>query len=166
MRSSCIDLQAQTSALSFLYYSQDSTQATYSGLSPHLLAHTMSSFAAIKLLVKEICTLSGSLSDSVPVGSKDDKIWSVMNSEERETAHETFNRRFDALFAEDCRDSEGRLHYIRQGKLGMGLVVAYLSKVNWAEGFPFDLVELKLQRLVAELKLVQCVLHLACFYPH
>jgi hypothetical protein len=126
----------------------------------------MSSFAAIKLLVKEICTLSGSLSDSVPVGSKDDKIWSVMNSEERETAHETFNRRFDALFAEDCRDSEGRLHYIRQGKLGMGLVVAYLSKVNWAEGFPFDLVELKLQRLVAELKLVQCVLHLACFYPH
>jgi hypothetical protein len=56
-----------------------------------------STIAAIKLLVKEIATLSNSLSDSVPKGTKDDKIWSVMDSEERENAHETFNRRFNAF---------------------------------------------------------------------
>ena len=114
------------------------------------------SVANIRLLVKEISTLSGSLLDSVPKGSKDDKIWSVMNTEELENPHETFNRRFDAMFAEDCRNSDGRLHHVRQGKLGMGLVVAYLSKINWTTGdFPLDLVELKLQRLITELKSLQ-----------
>jgi hypothetical protein len=115
------------------------------------------SLATIRLLVKEIGTLSNSLSDSVPKGSKDDKIWSVMNAEERDTPHETFNQRFDAMFGEDCRDSNGRLHHVRQGKLGMVLVVSYLLKINWAVGFPLDLVELKLQHLVTELKLLQYV---------
>jgi hypothetical protein len=114
--------------------------------------------ATIRLLVREINTLSSSLSDSVPKGSKDDKIWSVMNTEELDTPHETFNRRFDAMFAEDCRDSDGRLHYVRQGKLGMNLVVSYLSKINWITGFPLDLVEIKLQRLITELKILQYVL--------
>jgi hypothetical protein len=122
--------------------------------------------ATIRLLVKEISTLSNSLSDSVPKGSKDDKIWSVMNTEERDTPHETFNRRFDAMFAEDCRDSDGRLHHVRQGKLGMGLVVSYLSKINWTTGFPLDLVELKLQRLVTELKFLQCVPDLIICLPY
>ena len=64
---------------------------------------------------------------------------------------ETFNKRFDALFAEDCRDAEGHLPHIRQGKSGMGLVGAYLKKVDWSQGFPLDLVAIKLRRLVAEL---------------
>jgi hypothetical protein len=38
----------------------------------------------------------------------------------------------------------------------MGLVVSYLLKINWMS-FPLDLVELKLQRLIKELKHVQCV---------
>lgn len=79
-----------------------------------------------------------------------------MKAAERDTPHETFNRRFDALFAEDCRDSDGRLHHVRQGKLGMGLVVQYLSKIDWTS-FPLDLVELKLQRLIIELKHLQYV---------
>jgi hypothetical protein len=115
----------------------------------------MSTVPAIKALVKEIGILSNTLSDSVSKASKTDKIWSVMNLEECEIPHETFNRRFDALFGEDCRDSNGRLHYVRQGKFGMGVIVSYLSKVNWAVGFPLDLVEIKLQRLVTELKLLQ-----------
>ena len=106
------------------------------------------SVATIRLIIKEISTLSTSLLDSVPKGTKDDKIWSVMNSDKLETPHETFNQQFDAMFAEDCRDSVGHLHYVRQGKLGMGLVVSYLSKINWTTGFPLDLVELKLQRLI------------------
>jgi hypothetical protein len=116
----------------------------------------MTTLATIKLLVKEIGVLSHSLSDAVPKGTKGDKIWSVMNTEECDTPHETFNRRFDAMFAEDCRDSDGRLHHVRQGKLGMGLVVPYLSKINWAS-FPLDLVELKLRRLITELKHLQYV---------
>lgn len=124
----------------------------------------MSTIAAIRLAVKEIGTLSASLTDSVPKGSKDDKLWLVMNSAEGESPHETFNRRFDALFAEDCRDSSGRLHHVRQGKLGMGLVVTYLSKLNWAN-FPLDLVDLKLQRLITELKHLQYVLTISlAFY--
>ena len=107
---------------------------------------------AIKQLCKEISTLSSSLSDAVPKASKDDKIWSVMNSKEGDTPYETFNRRFDALFGEDCHDSSGSLHYVCQGKLGMGLVMLYLSKINWTKDFPLDLVALKLQRLIDELK--------------
>ena len=58
---------------------------------------------------------------------------------------------------EDCRDSDGCLHHVRQGKHGMGLVVSYLSKINWT-GSPLDLVEIKLQQLLTELKCVQYVL--------
>ena len=94
-------------------------------------AHKMTAPKTIKQLVKEISALSGSLSDAVPKGSKDDKIWSIMNTEEGNNPHETFNRRFDALFGEDCRDSGGHLHHIHQGKLGMGLITSYLSKINW-----------------------------------
>ena len=75
-----------------------------------------------------------------------------MDTEERETAHETFNRRFDAMFGEDCRDNDGRLHYVRKGKLGLGRVCSYLSKIDWADNFPLDIVEIKLQRLITELK--------------
>jgi len=88
----------------------------------------MSTHSTIRLLVKEIGSLSNTLADSVQKGTKDDKIWSVMNSEECETPHETFNRCFDALFAEDCHDADARLHHVCQGKLGMALVVSYLSK--------------------------------------
>jgi hypothetical protein len=111
----------------------------------------------IKALVKNITTLSNALPLSIQQGTKDDKIWSVMHADERDTAHETFNRRFDALFGEDCRDASGRLLHIRRGKLGLGLVTSYLSKIDWAHGFPLDLVEIKLQRLLTELKELQYV---------
>ena len=80
-----------------------------------------------------------------------------MNTEEHETAHEMFNRRFDAMFGEDCRDDAGRLLYIRKGKLGLGRVCSYLSKIDWADNFPLDIVEIKLQRLITELKHLQYV---------
>jgi hypothetical protein len=126
----------------------------------------MSTPATIRLLVKDINIFSNSLSDSVPKGSKDNKIWSVMNTEEHDTPHETFNQRFDALFTEDCRDSDGRLHLVHQSKLGMGLVVSYLSKINWTIGFPLDLVELKLQCLVTELKVLQYVPYSIIYHPY
>ena len=63
-------------------------------------------------------------------GIKGWKIWSVMHFEECNTLHETFNWWFDTLFAEDCHDSNSHLYHVCQGKLGMGLVVSYLSKFN------------------------------------
>ena len=117
----------------------------------------MSTISEIKTLVKAITTLSNALPQSVQQGTKEDKIWSVMNTEERETAHETFNKRFDAMFGEDCRDASGRLQYVRKGKLGLGRVCSYLSKIDWADNFPLDIVEIKLQRLITELKHFQYV---------
>jgi hypothetical protein len=112
----------------------------------------MATVTTIKTLVKEITTLSNSLPSLVQQATKDDKIWCVMNTDQGETAYETFNRRFDAMFGEDCRDSAGRLQHVRKGKFGMNVVCLYLSKCDWADGFPLDLVDIKLQRLLAELR--------------
>src|SRR5262245_3208250 len=113
--------------------------------------------SGIKALVKDITTLSNALPQSIRQGTKQDKIWSMMNAGECDTAEETFICRFDAMFGEDCRDSNGRLLHIRRGKLGMGLITAYLSKIDWANGFALDIVEIKLQCLVTELKHLQCI---------
>jgi hypothetical protein len=117
----------------------------------------MPTIAGIKLLVKDIITLSNVLPSSIPQGTKADKIWNVMKVEERDTAHKTFNMRFDAMFGEDCRDSGGRLHYISRGKFGIGCVCSYLAKIDWGDHFPLDLVEIKLQRLITELRYIWCV---------
>ncbi|KAI0262143.1 hypothetical protein BGY98DRAFT_940506 [Russula aff. rugulosa BPL654] len=80
----------------------------------------MPTIAGIKLLVKDITMHSNALPPSILQGTKADKIWNVMKVDERDTAHETFNMRFDAMFGEDCRDSGGRLHHISRGKFGLG----------------------------------------------
>ena len=51
----------------------------------------MSTLTTIRQIVKDISAFSNSLSDSVLKKSRDDKIWSVMNTEECDTPHETFN---------------------------------------------------------------------------
>ena len=76
--------------------------------------------------MKSIVALSNSLPKYVPHGTTKDKIWAVMHNQEGET----FNKRFDALFGEDFRDSDGCLHHIRQGKYGMGLICAYLNQIK------------------------------------
>jgi hypothetical protein len=76
-----------------------------------------------------------------------------MTSDEGEDTWQTFNKRFDALFAEDCRDGQGRLHHIRCGEFGMDKVVQYLSTLD-INLLPFDLVAKKLDRLEAELEIL------------
>jgi len=149
-------------SLSFNYIWWPLTQCSLTIFASTYTLHTpsapkMSTPKTIKQLVKDITTLSSSLSDAVLKGSKDDKIWSIMNTKEGGILHETFNCQFDALFGEDCHDSGGHLHYVCQGKLGMGLIMSYLSKINWIKDFPLDLMELKLQHLVNELKHIQWV---------
>ena len=84
--------------------------------SARFLLLKMTTIAAIKALVKEIGTLPNTLSASVPKASKDDKIWSVMNTEEHETPQETFNRWFDVMFAAilmvGCPESWKRIKYV------------------------------------------------------
>jgi hypothetical protein len=116
----------------------------------------MLTIAEVRSIVSDICTLANALPSSVPNGSKEDKIWVVMNSDGGKTQHETFNKRFDAMFGEDCRDSHGRLHHVRRGKLGIGLVCLYLTNLDWTD-IPLDLAEIKLQRLLVELKQLQYV---------
>lgn len=65
-----------------------------------------------------------------------------MNAGERDTVDETFICRFDAMLGEDCRDSNGRLLHIRRGKLGMGLITAYLPKIDWANELAPDMLRL------------------------
>src|SRR5258708_6456638 len=72
----------------------------------------MPTSVTIKHLLKDISALSNTLLDAVPKGSKDNKIWSVLNTKEGDIPHETFNHRFDALFGEDCHDSGGRLLHV------------------------------------------------------
>jgi hypothetical protein len=72
-------------------------------------------------------------------------------------AHKTFNRHFDAMFGEDCQDAAGHLQYIHRGKLGLGHVCSYLSKIDWADDFPLGIVAIKLQRLLMELKHLQYI---------
>ena len=104
----------------------------------------MSALETVKSLVKEITALANTLLDAVPKGTKDNKIWSIMNTTEGDTPHETFNQHFDALFGEDCHDTGSCLQHVHQGKLRMSLVISYLLKINWTQNFPLDLMELKL----------------------
>jgi hypothetical protein len=60
------------------------------------------------------------LLQSIEQGTKEDKIWSMMNAGERDTADETFIHWFDGMFGEDCQDPNGCLLHIHRGKLGMG----------------------------------------------
>ena len=100
----------------------------------------------IKALVKEITMLSNGLPSSIQTGTKEDKIWRVKNADGGDTAHETFNKRFNAIFGEDCCDSSGCLLHIRKGKHGLGLICSYLSQIDWVvDDFPLDIVEIKLQ---------------------
>ena len=122
-----------------------------------LVSVKMSTISEIKTLVKAITTLSNSLPQSVQQGMKEDKIWSVMNTEEWEMAHETFNRCFDAMFGEDCWGASGCLQYVHKGRLGLGCVCSYLSKIDWADNVLLDIIEIKLQRLIRRLKHFQYI---------
>lgn len=108
----------------------------------------------LEQLVQEIAELTKKLPSTVRDGSKQDRIYEVMTKINGETAWATFNRRFDILFAEDCRDENGRLHHVRRGRLGMNTVVNYLNLVineDQLKGF-YSPAAIKLQRLRDELK--------------
>jgi hypothetical protein len=123
----------------------------------------MATIPRIKALIKSISVLSDSLPSSVLNATKNDKIYTVITMQKDGMVFETFNKQFDTLFAEDCHNLDGCLHYIHQGINDMGLMCVYLNKNDWSnEAIPLDLVEIKLFCLSMELtsiKYVLCVLY-------
>jgi hypothetical protein len=91
------------------------------------------------------------LPPTIPQGSSRCKITQVLDGPEYESPWQTFNKRFDALFTEDCRDEAGRLHHICHGEHEMDKVNNYLASINFTV-LPLDLVAIKLDRLKAELE--------------
>lgn len=107
----------------------------------------------IESVVGQIEKLGKSLPASIPEGNKNDKIYNIMSTANGSTLWETFNRRFDVLFGEDCRGPDGRLLHVRRGRLGIQKVSAYLSRVGHEDAMkPFyDIMMIKLERLQQEL---------------
>ena len=117
--------------------------------------------------VEELGVLAAHLPESVPLGSKDDKILQVFDNipvpSDASKHWEAFNKRMDALFGHDQRGEDGRLLYVRRGELGMDLVVKYFNSAINAGNLPWDLALIKVDRLVEELKVLGCVLALFPF---
>ncbi|KAF5378354.1 hypothetical protein D9615_002986 [Tricholomella constricta] len=121
----------------------------------------MTSVSEILGLITNLSTLSATLPSNVPICTKEDKMYRVLNLPEGETAYFTLNRCFDLLFKEDleCR-KDGRLHYLRRGKDGIDKFCLYLRSIDWAkDDMPLDIVKLRLDRLVEE------VIHLIANAP-
>lgn len=105
-------------------------------------------------LIQRILELVPTLPDTVPEASKEDVIYTAMKKT-GESAFATFNRRMDAIIGEDTRNEEGRLQYIRRGRLGLKAVCTYLERVLDLPGLQYDLMDIKLERLVQELEFYQ-----------
>lgn len=66
----------------------------------------------VQALIDKVVILCKDLPSSIRAAVTRDKISMVMSGLEGESAWQTFNKRFDILFAEDCHNKDGRLHYI------------------------------------------------------
>lgn len=119
-----------------------------------LVSVKMSTISEIKTLIKAITTLLNSLPQSVQQGMKEDKIWSVMNMEEYEMALircYIWGRLLRCFWP------------FAIGRFGLSHVYFYLSKIDWADNFPLNIVEIKLQRLLTELKHLYIFIHFQPF---
>ena len=97
----------------------------------------------IRTSISHIINLSKDIPISIPIGNKRSKIHLVMTSNEGEDSLETFNKQFDALFAENCHDVPGWLHHICHGEVGMDMDIQYLSTLD-INLLPLDLVAKKI----------------------
>jgi hypothetical protein len=111
----------------------------------------MSSIQDIQSSGSPIQALCMELPSTIPQSSNRCKITQVLDGPEYESPWQTFNKMFDALFAEDCHDEAGRLHHIHCGERGMDKVNNYLASIDFT-ALPLDLVAIKLDRLKAELE--------------
>ncbi|KAF8314903.1 hypothetical protein F5887DRAFT_1190637 [Amanita rubescens] len=110
-------------------------------------------FRPITDLIANISGMITGLPASIPEGKRDGKLYHVITNimGVDEDVFSTFNRRFDILFGEDCRNNDGRLLNIERGKYGMDAVCAYLKSIEWPADTPVEPVQLKLKRVLDEI---------------
>ena len=109
-------------------------------------------------IVDTITKLTKKLPSSVSEGKRDGKLYRVMTNDSYrgETPWETFNKRLDATFGEDCRNAEGRLENVCRGRFGMDIVTKYLRiaiDLPGAQAFHAPMM-LKLERMRVELEIL------------
>jgi hypothetical protein len=109
-------------------------------------------------IVEAITLLTKNLPSSVPEGKRDGKLYRVLTNDDYrgETPWETFNKRIDATFGEDCRNADGRLENVCRGRFGMDIVTKYLRIAidqPGAKVFHAPMM-LKLERLRDELEIL------------
>jgi hypothetical protein len=102
-------------------------------------------------LIVNLISLCQGLPSSIPKANKDDQVYHVIKNVNEDDPWQSFNRKFDLLFGEDCRDEKGSLQNIRRGRYGMGAVCAYLKGINTEEPwFIAELAVIKLKRICEE----------------
>lgn len=95
---------------------------------------------------------------SIPISQKEDRIYVVFNNiplnrDDKSTHWTTFNRRMDALFSDELRDSAtGRLTNVKRGPLGMGMVLQYFYEVASRQDLDWELASIKVDRLIDDLR--------------
>lgn len=100
-------------------------------------------------LITELNIRSKLLPASIPIGKKDDKLYSVVSRAKGSVdVWEGLNKCLDAAFGSDCCDAEGRFTEIRRGKYGMTVLVGYLNEIQWKSSIPLDIVAVRLQRVL------------------
>jgi hypothetical protein len=123
--------------------------------------NTSESLEKIRVFIENLPSLCDALPTTVPEAIEEDLIHHVITTVTGEDPWHTFNRRFDILFGEDCRDDKGRLHHLRRGPLGMGAICTYLKSLDLSNTcFMHELMEKKLTRLVQE------IIYLLYVYEH
>jgi hypothetical protein len=108
--------------------------------------------------VDQLKALVKRLPSTVPVATKDDRIVEVFTnipvSDNPAEDWETFNRRMDALFGNELRDSNGRLLNVKRGTFGIDLILKYFDDVVTKGTLNWDLTAIKVDRLIAKLQIL------------
>ena len=109
--------------------------------------------AGVRNYIQKVVYMGKCLPSTVALATEEDVVYRAFTSAEGESQWHTFNKWFDAVFGEDCRDANTKkLHLIRRGANGMELVSGYLESLNLTDPeLPLDLMLEKLARLNNEL---------------
>ena len=86
-------------------------------------------------------------------GANDDKIWSIVNTNQCSTEYGTFDD-LDAMLARVAEILQAVCNTFVKENLGWAPSALICLKNCWANGFLLDFVEIKLQRLIAHLQYV------------
>ena len=116
-------------------------------------------YRAFSQKIDRLKGLAKSLPSTVPVATKDGRIVEVFTNipvtEDPAEHWQTFNRRMDALFGHELRDSNGRLLNVKRGPFGIDLVLKYLDDAASEGTLNWDLAAIKIDRLITEFEILR-----------